>query len=397
MQCEEDDNLSVSEGGDMGEYENYRANEAAKTGADLFAASVGAMEKAWMSFNEKRKIARNKSFLYYQNQVQYAGSVLGPLAGELQGVLDGKMYGKVRESWRQEIATRRVSSGARSGSDEVICSPSSEGGGKRPADGAMEVADGASADDHMVTLFGPGENHDESPVPASVGKKPRVVHDEYDGFTLAEVNVISQRLGEDDIVRYQYPPKDRVRHPVPPAYDLMEESLDPCLVRMSEGRWFERGDVMEIRDRITDKAKWRYMLSYGDVMAYTEKNRPVCRVYVYKEQRVFCQVVDDNGATWSKKKDSKDLRPWDWENDAAGCVPKYCPRSGPHVVGRNRVWEVWGAVSAAGVQAGVGSAVGTGVGEGGGADGEAVGHRAAGSAAESTSVGKAPHVGGKGK
>ena len=183
---------------------------------------------------------------------------------------------------------------------------------------------------------------------------------------------------------------------MPPAYDLMEETLDPCLVRMSSGRWFERGDSMEIRDLKAGQAKWRHTFSYGDVMAYKEKNRPVRRVYVYKEQRVYCSVVDDNGATWSKKKDSKDLRPWDWVNDVAGCVPKYCPRSGPHVVGQNRVWEVWGVVSAEGVRAGVGSAVGTGVGEGGGADGEAVGHHAAGSATKSSAAGEAPHVGGEG-
>ena len=388
VQCEEDDN-SI-------EFENYRANEAAKTGADLFAATVGAMERSWVSFNEKRMVARNESYLYYQSQVKYAGDVLGRLAGELQGVLDGELYRKVRESRRQEIATRGVSRGARSGSDEVICSSSSDGGGKRPADGAMEVADGASAVVDFGTLFGAGENHSESPVPTPVRKKSRVVeHHEYDGFTPAEVDVITRRVGVDDSVWYQYPPKDLACHPVPPAYDSMKETLDPCLVEMSSCRWFERGDSMEIRD-LKGEAKWRHTLSYGDVMACKEKNGPVCRVYVYKEQRVYCTVVDDTGATWGKKKDSKDLRPWDWENDVAGCVPKYCPRSGPHVVGQDRVWEVGGVVSAAGVRAVVGSAVGTVVGEGGGVDGEAVGHHVAGSATESSAAGEAPHVGGEG-
>ena len=132
-------------------------------------------------------------------------------------------------------------------------------------------------------------------------------------------------------------------------------------------------------------------MSYGDVKAYMEKNKPDRRVYVYKETSVYCGMVDDDGALYSKRKDSKDLRPWDWVNDAEGCAPKYCPRSGPHVVGQDRVWEVWGVGGAAGVQDGGVSAVGAGGGEGGGADVEAAGDHADGSASESSAVGEVPH------
>ena len=112
---------------------------------------------------------------------------------------------------------------------------------------------------------------------------------------------------------------------------------------------------MVSRDKSADK--WRHKLSYGDVMALLEKRKDIRRVYVFKEQRMYCEVVDDYGATWRKKKDGAELRPWDGENDVAGCVPQYCPRSRPHIVGRDRDWEVVGVGGTAGVGAGGGSAV----------------------------------------
>ena len=374
VQCDEGDASSGSESGDNGEYEDYLAVDAADKGMAEFVASVGVMQKAWVGFNKKRKIAKNKSLLHYQKQVRYTGSVVIPIAWELREVLHGKLYGMARESFSQEIAARRVG-GVRRDLDGAIFVLAPEEGGKRKADVSPEVGGGAAADD-TEEMVGEGIVFVE---PVVGGKKPRVVHNEYDGFTPAEVDVLLQRVGEEDSVRYQYPVE--VHHPVPPAYQAMAGSEVPCLVKMSQGRWFERGDVMVMRDKRSD-GKWRHELSYGDVMALEERGKGIRRVYVFKEQRMFCQVVDDDGAVTSKRKNSKELRPWDGESDVVGCAPQYCPRSRPHVVGQDRDWEVVGVEGTVGVQAG------------GGAHDEMVGPRAAGSVAEPSSAGGAPHVGG---